>query len=262
MDALKTEKILLMDDKGVSEIIGIILILGIMVIFLGILQSKSVAEWNKEIEVGHFNIIFDDVLNLRQALQETSVYVLPRTTVVHASLDYPTRMFLQNPPKPGATISTYNDKQIMILYDGNKIQQNNSCTIQIKEDYNYFSAPELIIEHGMIIGNNGNAYYTIDDPLMNNKDIDLYLVDCANNSMGTASSINIHLFPVMISDIYANNASITFTTDYPELWVTYLNSINVNFVPPFRNDEIGKDQIIMNYNNPTRIRTFITRIIV
>ncbi len=256
---MKTEKIVLKDDKGISEIIGIILILGIMVIFLGILQYKSVPEWNREIEGGHFNTIFDDVLNLRQALQETAIYSLPRTTVVHASLDYPTRMLLQNPPEQGATISTSKDRQIRISYNGNTTEQINSCSIRIKENYNYFSAPELIIEHGMIIGKVGHTNYTIDDPLMNNKTIDLYLVECENSSIGTISSINIHLFPVMIinqSNQSANNASITFTTDYPELWDKYLKSINVDFDPPFENE------ITMNYNNATRIRTFITRIIV
>ncbi|MCX9081950.1 MAG: hypothetical protein OIN83_07115 [Candidatus Methanoperedens sp.] len=253
---MKLEKILLMDDKGISEIIGIILILGIIVIFLGILQSKSVPEWNKEIEAGHFNTIFDDVLDLRQALQETAIYVSPRTTVVHAALDYPTRMFLQNSLKPGATISTMNNNQIRISYNGTTTEVVNSCTIRIKENYNYFSAPELIIEHGMIIGKVGHTNYTIDDPLMNNKTIDLYLVECENSSIGTTSSMNIHLFPVMVSNQSATNASITFTTDYPELWDTYLESINVDGDPPFENE------ITMNYNNATRIRTFITRIIV
>lgn len=254
---MKTEKTVLIDDKGVSEIIGVILIFGIMVLFLGILQSVFVPEWDREIETAHFNNIYDDTLYLRQVMQETAIFNLSRTILVHASLDYPTWMFLNNPPKPGVTISTFNDKKIRISIDGNPPQLYDSCTIKIKENYNYFPAPELIIEHGMIIGNNGNTNYTIDDPLMNNKTIDLYLLECSNNSIGTTSSMNLHLFPVvMISNQSVNNASIEFTTDYKKLWDTYRNSARID-----RSSSVEfPEQITMNYSNATRIRIFITSI--
>src|SRR5659263_229049 len=116
---MKTENNVLIDDKGVSEIIGVILIFGILVLFLGILQSVFVPEWDREIEAAHFNIIYDDNLDLRQVMQETAIFNLSRTILVHASLDYPTWMFLNNPPKPGVTISTSNDKKIKISIDGN-----------------------------------------------------------------------------------------------------------------------------------------------
>ena len=247
----------MMDDKGVSEIIGIILIMGIMVISLGILQSISVPEWNGEIEAAHFNTIYDDILDLRQVMQETAIFNLPRTIVLHANLDYPTRIFLHNPPKPGAMISTYNDKKININYsDGNPPVSYDSCTIKIRENYNHFSAPELIIEHGMIIGNNGQIGYIIDEPLLNNKTIDLYLVECSNNSFSTTSSMNIHLYPIMISDISVDNASIEFTTEYKELWDDYRNSTKID------RDAVYEfpDQITMKYGNSTRIRVFITGI--
>ena len=240
-----------MDDKGISALIGILLVLAISVIFAGIIQSRSVPEWNEQIEAEHFNKIHTDTLGIRQGIERTAFYNLPKTTVVHASLDYPTRMFLQNPPEPGATISTFNDKKIRISYNGTTTEVVNSCTIQLKEYYNYFSAPELIIEHGMIIGKVGQVSYTLDDPLMNNRTIDLYLLDCKNSSIGTTSSMNIHLFPVRLSNQSVDNASITFTTDYPELWDKYLKSINVN-------SNLSGNEITMNYNNSTSINTFIT----
>jgi hypothetical protein len=250
---MKTEKTVLIDNKGVSEILGVILIFGIMVFFLGILQSVFVPEWDREIEEAHFNNIYDDTLYLRQVIQETAIFNLYRTTLFHASLDYPTRIFLYNPSKPGATISTFNDEQKQIrIYHDDGYELVNSCTIQIKENYNYFSAPELIMEHGMIIGNNGQTNYTIDGPPMNNETRNLYLVECSNNSIGTTSSLNIHLIPE--SDISVNNvSSITFRTNYQKLWIAYLNSSNVNY---------GKDLtdgIIIYYNNAT-IRILNTNI--
>jgi hypothetical protein len=256
---MKTEKKKLMDDKGVSEIIGILLVFGIIVLFLGVVNSKFVPQWNKEIESGHFNTINSDILNLRQAIEETAIYDIQRTSVIHASLDYPNRIFLNNPPKPGATISTYNNRQIKIEYNGSNEMYNDSCTIKIKENYNYFSAPELIMEHGMIIGETGKNNYTIDDPLMNNKTINLFLVKCDNNSIGTTSSINLRLYPGQISDLSVNNANITFTTDYSNRWREYLTLINVSILPPL---PLSPKEITMYYNNPTRIRIYTTRIII
>lgn len=254
---MKTEKTVLIDDKGVSEIIGVILIFGILVLFLGILQSVFVPEWDQEIETAHFNTIYDDNLDLRQVMQDTAIFNLSRTTVVHANLDYPNRIFLYNPPKPSATISTINDTQIRIVSNGSQLPGINSCTIHIKENYNYFSAPELIIEHGMIIGKNGQTNYTIDGPPMNHKTINLYLIKCINNSISTTSSTNIHLLPE--SDIsYDNVSSIIFTTNYGDLWKEYLDSINV---PIDMSGFLVENAINMSYNNATiRILTSSIRV--
>lgn len=242
----------LTDDKGVSEIIGVIMIFGILVLVLGILQSVFVPKWDQEIEAAHFNNIYDDTLYLRQVMQETSIFNLPRTVLVHASLDYPNRILLYNPPKPGLTISTINDTKIRIVSNGTQLPDINSCTIHIKENYNFFSAPELIIEHGMIIGNNGiNLPYTIDGPPMNDKTINLYLIKCVNNSIGTTSSTNVHLLPE--SDrTYENVSSILFQTAYKVLWKDYLYSIKV----PYNIPDGDENKINITYNNvPIRILT-------
>ncbi|MCX9084613.1 MAG: hypothetical protein OIN87_07450 [Candidatus Methanoperedens sp.] len=252
--SMKTEKAVMKNDRGVSEIIGVILIFGILVLFLGILQSMSVPQWNKQIEAAHFNTIYDDVLDMRQIIQETAIFNLSRTAVIHASLDYPTRMFLYNPLKPGMTISLMKDKQIQI-YNGTYLPRLDSCTIRIRENYNYFLAPELIIEHGMIIGSEGDHPYLIDGPPMNNKTMDLYLVDCSDNSIGTTSSMNIQFIPVK-SDVPVNNVSnIAFNTSYPKNWIAYLNSINIDSTGS--NEDTG--EIYMNFNNIT-LRLFITNI--
>ncbi|MCX9084614.1 MAG: hypothetical protein OIN87_07455 [Candidatus Methanoperedens sp.] len=244
-DSCKKSNNILMDDHGISALIGIMLLLAILVIFTGVMQSTYVPQWNKGIEAEHFNTIYDDTQDVRKAIELTALYDVPKTTVIHSSLDYPNRILLQNPAKPGTTISTFKDKKISINYNGNTTV-NYSCTIKIKENYNYFLAPEFIIEHGMIIGKSGNEDYIIKDPQFNNETVDLYLVDCSNNSIGTTSSMNIHLFPVE-NKFPVINATITFETEFPGLWKTFLNSINAVFV-------LTGNEITLNYTNATRIK--------
>ena len=236
------------DEKGVSEVIGAILILTIMVAFLGVQQVYSLPVWNKEIEFAHFNTIFDDVLELKRMIQETAVYDFPRTAVIHTSLDYPTRLFLLNPGKPSATITTKSDKPLKITYDGNVTEQINSCTIMIEEHYNYFDAPTIVMEHGMIIGREDNSSYIIDNPPLTLNNMDLLIVNCENTSQGTTSSLNIQMYPLFLKTVTVSNASLSFHTDYPELWRKYLISINSDF-------SISGNTAILNYNNITKIRT-------
>lgn len=234
-------------DKAVSEVIGTILIFTILIGFVGFLQTYSVPVWNEEIEFNHFNTIFNDVLELKKIIPETAVYDLPRTSVLHTSLDYPNRFVLLNPGKPSATVTTKFDKQITITYDGNIIEKMNSCTIRIEEHYNYFDAPDLVIENGMIIGEKGNTSYIIDDPLFGSNNMDVLFINCDNASVGTTSSLAVHVYPVLLETITVSNASLSFYTDYPELWRKYLGSISANF-------NISGNTAMINYNNVTKIR--------
>lgn len=234
------------DEKGVSEVIGAILILTIIVAFMGVQQVYSVPVWNKEIEFAHFNSLYDDFHALKRIIQETPIYDQPRTAVLHTYIDYPSRMFLINPSRPSATITTHIDKQVMITYNGNVTENVISCTIRLEERYNYFPAPAFILEHGMIIGDTGFVNYTIDSPLMNNNSMDVLLVNC-NSYLESTATLNLQVYPVRFYSAHVNNASISFSTDYPVLWSDYLNSTGSDW-------KLSGNIITVNYANSTRMR--------
>lgn len=235
------------DEKAVSEVIGAILILTIIVAFLAIQQVYSVPAWNKELEFAHFNSLYDDFLDMKRVIQETPVYDQPRTAVLHTSLDYPARMFLMNPSKPSATFTTRSDKQVVITYNGNIPENVTSCTIRLEERYNYFPAPAFILEHGMIIGDTGSVKYRIDPPLLTNNSMDVLLVNCDNTSVGSTATLNLQVYPVRFNSSSVNNASISFSTDYPALWGDYLNSTGAQW-------KLSGNIITVNYTNSTRMR--------
>lgn len=240
-------KTLCSDEKGVSEVIGAILIFTILVAFLGMLQVCGVPAWNKETEFSHFNRLFDDFLDMKRIIQDTAVYDLPRTGVLHTSLDYPARMFLINPPKPSAIIMTSYDKYLAITYNGNITERVSSCTLRVEEKYNYFPAPALVLEHGMIIGSSGAVSYKIDDPPITRNNMDLLIMGCDNSSSGTTQSLNLHVYPVLLNTLAVSNATLSFNTDYPLLWSSYLSSIGADY-------SVGGDIITVNYKYPTKIK--------
>ncbi len=240
-------KILCSDEKGVSEVIGAILVFTILVAFLGMLQVYSVPAWNKETEFGHFNRLFDDFLDMKRIIQDTAVYDLPRTGVLHTSLDYPTRMFLINPPKPSAMVVTRHDKYLVITYNGNITERVNSCTLRVEEMYNYFPAPALVLEHGMIIGSSGAVSYKIDDPPITKNNMNLLIIGCDNSSSGITASLNLHVYPVLLNTLAVSNATLSFNTDYPLLWGSYLASTGADY-------SVAGDIITVNYKYPTKIK--------
>ncbi len=239
--------ILCSDEKGVSEVIGAILIFTILVAFLGMLQVYGVPAWNKETEFGHFNRLYDDFLDMKRILQDTAVYDLPRTAVLHTSLDYPSRMFLINPPKPSTMLVTRYDKYIAITYNGNITERVNSCTLRVEEKYNYFPAPALVLEHGMIIGDANAVSYKIDDPPITKNNMDLLIMGCDNSSSGTTASLNLHVYPVLLNTLSVSNATLSFNTDYPMVWSSYLASIGADY-------STAGNVVTVNYKYPTKIK--------
>jgi hypothetical protein len=240
-------KTLCSDEKGVSEVIGAILIFTILVAFLGMLQVYGVPAWNKETEFGHFNRLYDDFLDMKRIIQDTAVYDLPRTAVLHTSLDYQVRMFLVNPPKPSAVLTTSYDKYIAITYNGNITERVNSCTLRVEEKYNYFTAPAFVLEHGMIIGDANTGSYKIDDPPITKNNMDLLIMGCDNSSSGTTGSLNLHVYPVLLNTLSVSNATLSFNTDYPLLWGSYLSSMGADY-------SVAGDIITVNYKYPTKIK--------
>lgn len=234
------------NEKAVSEVIGAVLVLTVIVAFLGFLQVYSVPVLNKEIETSHFNNIVDDLLDMKSILYAGAIYDLPVSTVFHTSLDYPGRTFLLNPSKPSVVFTSRYDKQVTITYDGTT-ERVNSCAFSIEEKYNFFNAPGLVMEHGMIIGDTGNAKYIIDKPLLKNNNMNLLLLRCDNTSLGTGSSVSFNIYPAGSNNITVNNATLSFNTDYPALWNEYLATIGANWT-------LAGNIVTINYPNHTKIR--------
>ena len=52
------------DTKAVSEVIGMVLLLAILVTFFTIIQVSVVPDWNKKVEAAHIPAVYDDMTSL------------------------------------------------------------------------------------------------------------------------------------------------------------------------------------------------------
>ncbi|HEY9247448.1 MAG TPA: hypothetical protein VIO11_11430, partial [Candidatus Methanoperedens sp.] len=104
-----------------------------------------------------------------------------------------------------------------------------------------------VLEHGMVIGDTGHVSYIINPPLLSNNSMDVLLVNCDNTSTGSSVALNLQVYPVTFSSRSVDNASISFTTDYPALWGDYLNSSGLQW-------NLYGNIVTVNYTNSTRMR--------
>lgn len=152
------------NDDGVSEVIGAMLILLIMVVSLGTVQVYEVPRWNKELELQQFERAYSDFIDLRSNFEDVSIKNIPKTSRMHMGIRYPERFMLRN-PGPGAygSITTY-PLNITISYSSKgTIMYQNFTSFGIVYEMNGISEfPKLVYEHGIIIRDFGNWSYTED----------------------------------------------------------------------------------------------------
>lgn len=141
------------NDRGVSEVVGAMLILMIVVIYIGVIQAYEVPKWNKEIERQAYSEAMRDFLGLRSDIEYSASKDLPITSSMYMGILYPERFMLRN-PGPGAygIISTY-PLNINITYysNGTAFNENYISTGFVYEMRGSSFYPKLVNEHGMVI---------------------------------------------------------------------------------------------------------------
>ncbi|MDD5617000.1 MAG: hypothetical protein PHH85_12465, partial [Candidatus Methanoperedens sp.] len=96
------------NENGVSEVVGAMLVLLILVVYLGIIQAYEVPRWNKELEKQEFDQVYSDLLDFRSNIEDVSMKNIPKTSSMHMGVRYPERFMLRNPGHGSyGIISTY-----------------------------------------------------------------------------------------------------------------------------------------------------------
>ncbi len=219
-------------EEAVSEVIGAMLILLILVLYLGLLQVYEVPKWNKELEREHFDKVYNDFVDFRSDLEDVSILNIPKTSSMHMGIRYPERFMLRN-QGPGAygTLSAY-PLNINVSYksaDGS-FSYYNYTSRGITYKLNGLSIfPKLVYEHGIIIKDFGDANITDDEQgLVVNGNIFIPLVNIGSISESSMETESINIKPYITSIANIKYISITMDTQYPTVWKGLLNGTQAN----------------------------------
>ena len=96
----------LQDKRAVSEVVGAILIFGILIAALGVYQAFVVPQANQEAEFKHNVDIQNDFVDLRNSIHIVGATGDSTSSSIQLATDYPSRVIAINPPTPQGILRT------------------------------------------------------------------------------------------------------------------------------------------------------------
>ncbi|MFP4188830.1 MAG: hypothetical protein ACLFR5_05430 [Halobacteriales archaeon] len=154
-------------ETGVSEVIGVVLIIGLAVTLIAVLQVSAVPVWNEAVEIDHNRDVQDEMVEVRESVLTTTGTGGTRSVSVELGTGYPNRVVLRNPPDSTGALRTVGEGQVSVenvsFGDGNADEYWNSVTPDLPTralvytpDYNeYQDAPSTGYENTVVYNQDG-----------------------------------------------------------------------------------------------------------
>jgi len=225
------------EERGVSVVLGAILMLLIMATVYGTMQAYYVPIWNKDVEYEHLDGAHDDMMTFKSDVEDVALSREPKSSNIRMGVHYPNRIFLVNPGPGVAGALTSENVAVNIEYtiDGNDaigeptITQTYDSNRVIYEVQGTVDSPKLVYEHGVIIRDYGNESATTDEQSLIVGD-EIYIPVLIGNLTASSSmeteSVTIKPLSQSYSRTKIRSVTITIDTDYPEVWEQLLAGAN------------------------------------
>jgi len=212
------------EERGVSVVLGAILMLLVMVTLYGIIQAYHVPIWNKDVEFEHLDVVHDDMMTFKSDVEDVALSREPKSSNFRMGVRYPNRIFLANPGSGVAGTLTSENVAVTIEYtiDGwEPITQTYNSNRIIYEVQGTVDSPKLVYEHGVIIRDYGSASATTDEQSLIVGD-EIYIPVLTGNLTASSSmeteSIDVKPLSQSYSRTNIESVTITLDTDYPAIW--------------------------------------------
>lgn len=152
----------LSDDRGVSEVLGAILVFALVLLLLVIIQAQAVPAANGQVEFEHNQRVQGDFQLLAGSIDQTAQSGATGTMNVETGVRYPTRFFLINPGPVAGTLRTEpaafgienavaTNPEVADYWDGREMRYDDSRSLVYEPDYNqYTNAPTTVYENGIV----------------------------------------------------------------------------------------------------------------
>ncbi|MFO7966989.1 MAG: hypothetical protein R6U44_05260 [Archaeoglobaceae archaeon] len=178
-----------MDERGVSPLIGFILIILLVVAFLGAVQS-TIPDRCKKVEGEHIHQLEGQIADVKN---------IPSTITTHKIVmgaDYPQYLFLMTPNTMSATLIiedfnfTLEYKQI--LANGSRVERNKNITtsrITVSPNYLYYPRESLVLENTALFKRTAeDTYIALSDQTVFKNEVNLDLIEYPHASQGYQGS--------------------------------------------------------------------------
>lgn len=199
------------DQRGVSEVIGAILIFGLVLTVLTMFQALAIPATNGELEFAHNQDAQADLHRFAGVTSDVAATGATRTVSIRAGTVYPARLVFFNPPPPSGRVATEQVGTGVIslanatattpgaaaFFDGS-VHRYETRSFVYQPDYNeYDTAPKTIYEHTVLYNEfpSGQTLVTGDGSLISGNRISVVVLS-GNLSHQQAGSVPLTIRPI------------------------------------------------------------------
>ncbi|MFC7234267.1 DUF7289 family protein [Halosegnis marinus] len=196
------------DDRGLSEVLGAILVFGLVVSLLSVVQLSGVPALNEQVEFEHNARVQDDMRAFGIAVDDAAATGRDRPVDIETGVRYPPRLFLLNPGPTAGTLTTTGDAGVSFgnlrALDADTAQYLNGSVnytttgLVYQPAYNeYTVAPETRYENGVIynVDDDGGVSVIDSGALVTGRRITLVTLD-GDVATSAGDAVSLTLVPV------------------------------------------------------------------
>lgn len=188
------------DERGVSEVLGAVLVFGLVVALLSIVQIHAVPNANEEVEFEHNQKVQTDMSELQEAISLTAAQGRSQSPSIELGLSYPPRLLFYNPSPVYGQLRTNSSANVTLknvdategvnlLYTGGSYNYTTR-PIEYRAGYHRFTdEPTIIREVGAFYRKYPDGARVQKNSFITGKQITLVTVNGSlqENSMSTTS---------------------------------------------------------------------------
>lgn len=144
-------KPLFADTRGVTPLIGFILLFALLVMLFALYQVEYVTHKNFQAEYEHNQQVQNELIDLRDTSHTTGMDGISRTTTITLGTRYESGVVRINPVPPAGTVSTDEfSENVSVEQDGNIWNFSTNALIYEPRYNEYSDAPTTRIEHTLL----------------------------------------------------------------------------------------------------------------
>lgn len=209
------------DDRGVSSLLGAVLLLGFLIILLSVYQAQFVPSQNKQAEFDHSIEVQNDMLDVRNAILSADTTGQTTFATVKLGLQYPNRLIAINPGPPSGTLETEEPRNITVE-DETGTAISGLCptsdpiqtrTLRYTPGYNeYQNAPTIVYENTVLYLNySGENILLSDEQLVQGSTVNINAVNTSFRETGIRS-VSVEPRPGLTRTRNVDGANVSYPT--------------------------------------------------
>ncbi|WP_353634266.1 Ig-like domain-containing protein [Halobacterium sp. NMX12-1] len=208
------------DDRAQSVQVGAILLFATLVIALSIYQATVVPSQNADVEYQHSQTTQNQLTDVRNGILRSAATGTTQPASVTLGTQYPSRVFLMNPPPATGTLSTSDAGELRLtnvaasnpetddfFESRSDAWRSQTKTLSYEPDYNeYDNAPTLLYESSILSNyypnSDGEPAVPLSDQLLVNEDSKTLTLVALNGSLSTTRASSVSVEPAALSAPY------------------------------------------------------------